>query len=317
VPTLLDYRRRIRSVKNTQQITRAMKFIAAAKLRRAQEGVFAARPYARGILRVLRSAAARVETTAHPLLERRPEERLLVVVVTGDRGLCGAFNTNVIRRATEFFREHASQEIQVIAAGKKGRDTLRRRGRTFAAEYMNVSGKVEFATAKEISARIAEMYAKREVDGVYAIYNEFKNVMVQKLRTMKLLPIDPGILISETEDAGKEKAEGQEPGEMAEGVKQREGEKGNAPLLVDYIYEEPIEEIFSGLLPRYLDSEVFRVMLESAAAEHAARMTAMDSATRNAAKFIDRLTLDMNKIRQASITKELIEIVSGAASATS
>ena len=313
MPTLLDYRRRIRSVKNTQQITRAMKFIAAAKLRRAQEGVFAARPYARGILRVLRSAAARVETTAHPLLERRPEERLLVLVVTGDRGLCGAFNTNVIRRATEFFREHASQEVQIIAAGKKGRDTLRRRGRTFAAEYMNVSGKVEFSTAEEISGRIAEMYAKREVDGVYAIYNEFKNVMVHKLRTVKLLPIDPGVLVSETEDAGKEKSTGQEPGEMATPGKQQE----NPPLLVDYIYEEPIEEIFSGLLPRYLDSEVFRIMLESAAAEHAARMTAMDSATRNASKFIDRLTLDMNKIRQASITKELIEIVSGAASATS
>jgi F-type H+-transporting ATPase subunit gamma len=302
VPTLLDYRRRIRSVKNTQQITRAMKFIAAAKLRRAQEGVFAARPYARGILRVLRSAAARVETTAHPLLERRPEERLLVVVVTGDRGLCGAFNTNVIRRAAEFFREHTSQEIQIIAAGKKGRDTLRRRGRTFAAEYMNVSGKVEFATAEEISGRIAEMYAKREVDGVYAIYNEFKNVMVQKLRTAKLLPIDPGVLVSETEDSGEEK-----PAVAPE----------NPATQVDYIYEEPIQEIFAGLLPRYLDSEVFRVLLESVAAENAARMTAMDSATRNAAKFIDRLTLDMNKIRQASITKELIEIVSGAASATS
>jgi F-type H+-transporting ATPase subunit gamma len=300
VPTLLDYRRRIRSVKNTQQITRAMKFIAAAKLRRAQEGVFAARPYAREILRVLRSAAARVETAAHPLLERRPEERLLVMVVTGDRGLCGAFNTNVIRHATEFFREHASQEIQVIAAGKKGRDTLRRRGRTFAAEYMNVSGKVEFATAEEISGRIAEMYAKREVDGVYAIYNEFKNVMVQKLRTVKLLPIDPGVLISEGEGLSQEETAAPE----------------NPATQVDYIYEEPIQEIFAGLLPRYLDSEVFRVLLESVAAENAARMTAMDSATRNAAKFIDRLTLDMNKIRQASITKELIEIVSGAASAT-
>ncbi|MGA8367276.1 MAG: ATP synthase F1 subunit gamma [Candidatus Acidiferrales bacterium] len=313
MPTLLDYRRRIRSVKNTQQITRAMKFIAAAKLRRAQEGVFAARPYAREILRVLRSAAARVETTAHPLLERRPEERLLVVVVTGDRGLCGAFNTNVIRRAMEFFRKHSSQEIQVIAAGKKGRDTLRRRGRTFAAEYMNVSGKVEFATAKEISGRIAEMYAKREVDAAYAIYNEFKNVMVQRLRTVKLLPIDPGVLVSEAEDSEKDMVAADERGEAAAPGKQQE----NPPLLVDYIYEEPIEEIFSGLLPRYLDAEVFRVLLESAAAENAARMTAMDSATRNASEFIDRLTLEMNKIRQAGITKELIEIVSGAASATS
>jgi F-type H+-transporting ATPase subunit gamma len=313
VPTLLDYRRRIRSVKNTQQITRAMKFIAAAKLRRAQEGVFAARPYAREIRRVLRSAAARVETTAHPLLERRSEERLLVVVLTGDRGLCGAFNTNVIRSASEFFREHTSQKIQVIAAGKKGRDTLRRRGWSFAGEYMNVSGKVEFATAKEISARIAEMYARRDVDGVYAIYNEFKNVMVQRLRTGKLLPIDPAILVSGAEASEEEMSTGQERGETPAPEKPPE----NPPLLVDYIYEEPIEEIFSGLLPRYLDAEVFRILLESAAAEHAARMTAMDSATRNASEFIDHLTLDMNKIRQASITKELIEIVSGAASATS
>jgi len=313
VPTLLDYRRRIRSVKNTQQITRAMKFIAAAKLRRAQEGVFAARPYAREILRVLRSAAARVETTVHPLLERRPEERLLVVVVTGDRGLCGAFNTNVIRQTAEFFRDHGSQKIQVIAAGKKGRDTLRRRGWTFASEYLNVSGKVEFTTAKEISARIAEMYAGREVDAVYAIYNEFKNVMMQRLRTAKLLPIDPGVLVPERETGEGETVASQERGETAASEEPKE----NSALLVDYIYEEPIEQIYSGLLPRYLDSEVFRILLESAAAEHAARMTAMDSATRNASKFIERLTLDMNKIRQASITKEIIEIVSGAASATS
>jgi F-type H+-transporting ATPase subunit gamma len=312
--TLLDYRRRIRSVKSTQQITRAMKFVAAAKLRRAQEGVFAARPYAREILRVLRSAAARMELTVHPLLERRPEERILVVVLTGDRSLCGAFNTNVLRRATAFLHENAPKNPQVIAIGKKGRDTLRKRGWKLAGEYLNVSAKVDFLTAKEIARRIAELYAGREVDAVYAVYNEFKNVLVQKLRTEKLLPIDPGVLVSESLQPGKKSAAGEGlPGESLPKDLSPSGES----LLVDYIYEEPIREIFDALVPRYLESEVFRILLESAAAEHAARMTAMDSATRNAAELIDKVTLEMNKIRQAGITKELIEIVSGAASATS
>jgi F-type H+-transporting ATPase subunit gamma len=297
--TLLDFRRRIRSVKSTQQITRAMKFVAAAKLRRAQEGVFAARPYAREILRVLRSAAARMESTAHPLLERRPEERILTVVLTGDRSLCGAFNTNVLRRATTFFREQSSKTIQVMAIGKKGRDTLRKRGASVVAEYINVSANVDYVTAKEIGGKIGEMYAAGEVDAVYAVYNEFKNVMVQRLCTAKLLPIDPAVLASE---AGHSTGIG--------------ADQEEAPL-VDYLYEEPLSDIFGGLLPRYLEAEVFRILLESAAAEHAARMTAMDSATRNASELIDKLTLEMNKIRQAGITKELIEIVSGAASATS
>ncbi len=192
--TLLDYRRRIRSVKSTQQITRAMKFVAAAKLRRAQEGVFAARPYAREILRVLRSAAARIESTVHPLLERRAEERILTVTLTGDRSLAGAFNSNVIRRAMLFARENSSKKIQAIAIGKKGRDTLKKRGWVFVAEFLGVSTKVEFGTAKEIAAKITEMYSKGEVDAVYAVYNEFKNVIVQKLTVMKLLPIDPAVL---------------------------------------------------------------------------------------------------------------------------
>ncbi|MGA8766537.1 MAG: ATP synthase F1 subunit gamma [Candidatus Acidiferrales bacterium] len=314
MPTLLDYRRRIRSVKSTQQITRAMKFISAAKLRRAQEGVFAARPYAGEILRVMRSAAARMESAAHPLLERRPEEKILVVVLTGDRSLCGAFNTNVIRRAILFIQENSSKKSQMIAIGKKGRDTLRKRGWAIAGEYLNVSAKVDFLIAKEIAGQIAGLYAAGEVDAVYAVYNEFKNVMVQNLRTAKLLPIDPGILDEEsvqktdmppTSHAGSEETL---PHDLSASGKAQ---------LVDYIYEEPVEEIFGGLVPRYLEAEVFRILLESAAAEHAARMTAMDSATRNASDLIDSLTLDMNKIRQASITKELIEIVSGAASATS
>jgi F-type H+-transporting ATPase subunit gamma len=314
MPTLLDYRRRIRSVKSTQQITRAMKFVAAAKLRRAQEGVFSARPYAREILRVLRSAAARMETPAHPLLERRPEERLLVMVLTGDRSLCGAFNSNVIRHAAEFLRAHSQLKIELIVVGRKGRDTLRRRGFQFVGEYLNISASVDFGKAKEISARIAELYSSGEVDAVYAVYNEFKNVMVQKLQAQKLLPIDPAVLASEAGGVDERSVEGHAgPGSS---LPMQPAAAGTG-LLVDYIYEQPVAEIFGGLVPRYLDAEVYRILLESAAAEHAARMTAMDSATRNARELIDKLTLQMNKIRQAAITKELIEIVSGAGSATS
>ena len=314
MPTLLDYRRRIRSVKSTQQITRAMKFISAAKLRRAQEGRFAARPYAGEILRVMRSAAARMESAAHPLLERRAEEKILVVVLSGDRSLAGAFNTNVIRRALQFLRENSSKKPQVVAVGKKGRDQLRKRGWTIAAEYLNVSNRVDFAIAKEIAGKIAELYSNREVDAVYAAYNEFKNVMVQRLRVAKLLPIDPGILDYETAEKS-----GMPPTSSAgreESLPHDLSASGRMQL-VDYIYEEPVAEIFGGLVPRYLEAEVFRILLESAAAEHAARMTAMDSATRNASELIDTLTLQMNKTRQAAITKELIEIVSGAAVATS
>jgi F-type H+-transporting ATPase subunit gamma len=314
MPTLIDYRRRIRSVKSTQQITRAMKFISAAKLRRAQEGVFAARPYAGEILRVMRSAAARMESAAHPLLERRPEEKILLVVLTGDRSLAGAFNTNVIRRTIQFVRENSSKKLQMVAVGKKGRDQLRKRGWTIAAEYLNVSSKVDFSIAKKIAGRIAELYSSRQLDAVYAVYNEFKNVMVQKLRVAKMLPIDPGIL--DHEAAEKSGMPVTSSGGSEESLPHDLSASGKSQL-VDYIYEEPVEEIFSGLVPRYLEAEVFRILLESAAAEHAARMTAMDSATRNASELIDSLTLDMNKIRQAGITKELIEIVSGAASATS
>ncbi|MGH9737496.1 MAG: ATP synthase F1 subunit gamma [Candidatus Acidiferrales bacterium] len=308
--TLLDYRRRIRSVKSTQQITRAMKFVAAAKLRRAQEGVFAARPYAHEIVRVLRSAAARMDTAVHPLLERRPEEKILIVVLTGDRSLAGAFNTNVLRRAVAFAREKSSMRIEGIAIGKKGRDTLRKRGWKLASEYLGVSSKVEYSKAKEISAKIAELYDNKDVDAVYAVYNEFKNVLVQRLRVEKLLPVDPGVLGSQAEEIV---AEAPIAGESLP----RDLAPSGQGTLVDYIYEEPVNEIFDHLVPRYLESEVFRILLESAAAEHAARMTAMDSATRNASELIDRLTLEMNKIRQATITKELIEIVSGAASAMS
>jgi F-type H+-transporting ATPase subunit gamma len=314
MPTLLDYRHRIRSVRSTQQITRAMKFAAAAKLRRAQEGVFSARPFAREILRVMRSAAARMEAPAHPLLERRREERLLVVVLTGDRPLCGAFNANVLRHTTDFFGKRSSEKIEVMVVGRKGRDTLRKRGWSFQGEYLNVSASVEFTKAKEIASQIAELYTKGEADAVYAIYNEFKNVMVQNLRAEKVLPIDPSVLTREPAEVEPMSAAGHSD---APGPLPTEPSPRGTSLLVDYIYEEPVAEIFSRLVPLYLESEILRILLESAAAEHAARMTAMDSATRNAAELIDKLTLEMNKIRQAGITGELIEIVSGAASAMS
>lgn len=312
MPTLLDYRRRIRSIKSTQQITRAMKFVAAAKLRRAQTGVFAARPYAREIVRVLRSAAARMETAAHPLLERRPEERVLAVILTGDRSLAGAFNANVIRRAIRFLRERAANKNEILIVGKKGRDTLRKRGWKFVAEYLNVSSAVDFGKAKEIAAKIADLYTKKEVDAVYVIYNEFKNVIVQRLRVEKLLPIDPAVVAEKRDEAESAAGRGDSESSLP-----RELSPSGKSFIVDYIYEQPVEEIFAHLVPRYLEAEVFRILLESAAAEHAARMTAMDSATRNASELIDRLTLQMNKTRQAAITKELIEIVSGAASAVS
>jgi F-type H+-transporting ATPase subunit gamma len=285
MPTLIDFRRRIRSVKNTQQITRAMKFVAAAKLRRAQESVFAARPYVRAIRQVLQSAISRIENPQHPLLARRPEEKILLLLVSGDKGLCGAFNTNVIRKGLEFSREHAQQTLAVIAAGKKGRDALRKRKISLVAEYLNFSTRVEFSKAKEIGEKVISAYSAGEVDAVYAVYNEFKSVLAQRLILEKLLPIE-----------------------------QSELQRAEITTLVDYIYEQPAAEILNSLLPRHIEAQIFRVLLESAAAEHAARMTAMDAATNNAAELIDSITLHMNKVRQASITREIIEIVSGAAS---
>jgi F-type H+-transporting ATPase subunit gamma len=295
MPTLLDYRRRIRSVRNTQQITRAMKFVAAAQLRRAQARVFAARPYAAGILRVLRSAVGRVEEPLHPMLAARPENHLLVLVVSGDKGLCGAFNTNVIRRANDFFAHHRQQHLELMPVGKKSRDALRKQPFEIVAEFLDISRRVEFAEAKRIAARIAELYADEKIDAVYAIYNEFKTVLIQSLIVEKLLPIAPEVL--------------EEAKEAAAGRRSAQAEAA----AVDYLYEQPPREIFERLLPRYLETEIYRVLLESAAAEQAARMTAMDSATNNAGELIDQLTLEMNKVRQATITREIIEVVSGAA----
>jgi F-type H+-transporting ATPase subunit gamma len=288
MPTLLDFRRRIRSVKNTQQITRAMKFVAAARLRRAQEAALAARPYAKELVRVLRSTISRIAEPQHPLLARRPEERVLALVLTGERGLAGAFNTNILRKANEFFRANKGRKLSVIPVGKKGRDALRKAGFNLISEYINALARVEFATVREISNLVTDLYSKGEIDSVYIVFSEFKTVMAANLTVEKLLPVDP------------------------EQVK--EGAEGQASSQVDYIYEQPEEQLLDKLLPRYVESQVQRAMLESSAAEHAARMTAMESATKNAGDVIEALTLHMNKVRQAAITKEIIEIVSGASS---
>jgi F-type H+-transporting ATPase subunit gamma len=293
--TLLDFRRRIRSVKNTQQITRAMKFVAAARLRRAQEAALAARPYAVELARVLRSTMARIESPEHPLLAKRPENNILVIVLTGERGLAGAFNSNVLRKAQEFFRSHQGKKITTIPVGKKGRDSLRRAGFTFAAEYVNVLARVDFRTAREIANLVAELYTKEEIDSVYIIFSEFKSVMVPTLAVEKLLPVE-AIREEDTDKADQS---------------DRKTKKSNESP-IDYIYEQPEEQILAKLLPRYVETQILRAMLESSAAEHAARMTAMEAATNNANDVIEALTLHMNKVRQAAITKEIIEIVSGA-----
>ncbi|SRR6266571_2699238 len=289
MPTLLDFRRRIRSVKNTQQITRAMKFVAAARLRRAQEAALAARPYAKELVRVLRSTMSRIVEPQHPLLARRPEEAILALVMTGERGLAGAFNTNILRKANEFFRTNKGKRIAVIPVGKKGRDSLKKSGFHIIAEYINVLARVEFGTAREISDLVSDLYGKGEIDSVYVVFSEFKTLMSSNLTLEKLLPVET---MQAEEGAGGPPASSQ----------------------VDYIYEQPEEQLLDKLLPRYVETQVLRAMLESSAAEHAARMTAMESATKNAGDVIEALTLHMNKVRQAAITKEIIEIVSGASS---
>jgi F-type H+-transporting ATPase subunit gamma len=286
MPTLLDFRRRIRSVKNTQQITRAMKFVAASRLRRAQESALAARPYSSELVRMLRSIMGRIDEPQHPLLAERPEERILAIVLTGERGLAGAFNTNILRKANEFLREHKDKKLSVVPVGKKGRDALKRAGFSFAAEYINVLAKVEFGTAREIADLVTKLYKEDQIDAVYLIFSEFKNVMTANLKVEKLLPVEP------------ERSEGGD-------AKQPESQ-------VDYIYEQAPEKLLGALLPKYIEAQILRAMLESSAAEYAARMAAMESATRNAGEVIQALTLHMNKVRQAAITKEIIEIVSGA-----
>jgi F-type H+-transporting ATPase subunit gamma len=289
--TQLDIKRRIRSVKNTQQITRAMKFVAAARLRRAQERAFAARPFARAITRLVHSVAARAPESTHPLLQRRAEKRILLLAVSGERGLCGAFNANVIRRTLEFLREHTQQNPSLIVLGRKIRDAMRKQRWKIAAEHVDVTMRPDLSKAGEIAGEVISLYESGEVDAVYIVFNEFKSVLAQNLKLERLLPIE--------RDSPRT---GDQP-------------EPKADAGIDYLYEQPPTDILGRLLPRYVQVQLFRALAESAAAEHAARMTAMDSATNNAGELIDQLTLYMNKVRQAAITKEIIEVVSGAASA--
>ena len=271
-----------------------MKFIAAARLRRAQETAVSLRSYAGGIREVLRSAMSRIENPEQfPMLAERPEERVLVLVTAGERGLCGAFNANVLRRAFEFLREKSDKSVEVIAIAKKSRDAFRKRSWKIAREYVDVTSRADLAKAREMAAEVMKIYQAGAADSVYLVYNEFKNVMMQTLRVEKLLPLDPA----------------------AFGVHEKAATLASSTETVDYIYEQPATEIFNKLVPRYVEMQIYRMLAESSAAEHAARMTAMESATSNASDVIDALTLHMNKVRQAAITREIIEVVSGAASA--
>ena len=283
MPALIDIRRRIRSVKSTQQITKAMKMVAAAKLRRAQEAMFAARPYARKMLEVLNDVAARASEGAHPLLVERGHDKTLLVVITGDKGLCGAFNANIIRAATRFVEERRGSGVELSVVGRKARDAMRRRGYKVRGERVGVFQPLRYAVARELAKELVEAFTSGAADEVYLVYNEFKSVIQQRIVVDRLLPIERHELA---------------PQQAA----------------VDYLYEPEPAGIFKSLLPRHVEVQVWKALLESQAAEHGARMTSMDSATNNASEMIDALTLYMNKVRQAAITKEIIEVVSGAGS---
>ena len=291
MPNLLDIRRRIKSVKNTQQITKAMKMVSAAKLKRAQDRVVTARPFANKMIEVIGELAKRTdEDFHHPLLDLRGNERYLLVLITADKGLCGAFNTNLEKAAQAFIKENSSQTVELLAIGRKGRDFFRSRHAVIAGEYIGLTGKgrVEFSEALEVAGSIIKLYTEDEgIDKVFLIYNEFKSVLQQRVILEQLLPV------ARTEE---------------------EVPDSKGPVsLVDYIYEQPPAEIFAQLLPRLVETQIFRALLESIASEQGARMTAMDSASKNASELIDSLTLNMNRIRQAAITNEIIEVVSGAA----
>jgi F-type H+-transporting ATPase subunit gamma len=357
MPNILDIRRRIRSVINTRQITKAMKVVSAAKLRRAQERALAARPYARMLTNVLKSLVSRAEiydpetgAPKHPLLAQREEKNILLIVVTGDKGLAGAFNANITKAALRFLELKDGKNIDIEAVGRKGRDFLRRRypaakvqtrslaelaesieaegeaaeraGTTqITGEHIGVLGKVEFAQAAALARNVIERYCREEIDSVYVVFNEFKSVIAQRLVVEQVLPIgqigEPAVRLAEelTEEEKKRAVEAAIT--AGAGMRATEGSPETVSQFgteqVDYIYEQPPEDLFRSLLPKYVGIQIFRALLESVAAEHAARMTAMDSATNNATDMIDSLTLIMNRARQAKITKEIIEIVSGAA----
>jgi F-type H+-transporting ATPase subunit gamma len=285
MPSLIDIRRRIRSVKNTQQITRAMKMVSAAKLRRAQDRVVAARPYARLLDDVLSDLAAAAQADPNvgdnPMLAQREEKRIELLFFTSDKGLAGAFNSNLLKASLRFYSEHPDAEISLVLLGRKGRDFYRKRNATILAEYVNVLNKVQYQDAAEIARTTIERFRNGEIDSVYLLNNEFKSVILQRLSVKKLLPV----------------------------------KLPEKPVEHDTIFEQPPLEMLERVLPRFVETEIYRSMLETSAAEHAARMTAMDAASNNAADVIETLTLNMNRVRQAAITKEIIEVVSGAAAA--
>ncbi len=286
MPSLIDLRRRIRAVKNTQQITKAMKMVAASKLRRSQERIMNARPYASQMHRVLSSVASRVDPSIHPLLtvrEPRPDARTLVIVVTGDKGLCGSFNTNAIKAGATFIVE-SSQPCTLGLVGRKGRDFFGRRGFDVLFEQIGLFQKLRYDDARAIAQTAIEAFISGKVDRVVLVYNEFRSVMSQRVVVDQLLPIARG-------DVDMTAADGAQ---------------------IDYLYEPSPQDIFNQLLPRYIEVQVYRALLESNAAFFAAQMTAMDTATKNSAEMIGNLTLYMNKVRQAAITREIIEVVSGA-----
>jgi F-type H+-transporting ATPase subunit gamma len=286
---LIDIRRRVRAVKSTQQITKAMKMVSASKLRRAQERIVNARPFAHKMLSVLNSLAARVDPSAHPLLRQPPADaagRTLLIVITADKGLCGSFNSNVIKAATAFTHESTARQVALGLVGRKGRDFFRRRGFDVRYEDVGLFSALKLSHAQAIAERAIEEFTAGRVSSVYLVYNEFKSVMTQRVIVERLLPIAK---LEDTPQDGR-----------------------NAEPGIDYLYEPSPEAIIGELLPKHVESQIYRALLESAASEHAARMTAMDSATRNATEMIDQLTLYMNKVRQAAITREIIEVVSGA-----
>ncbi len=291
MPSLLDIRRRIRAVKSTQQITKAMKMVAASKLRRAQDRIQHGRPFAMQMRRVLSGLATRVDAAAHPLLDERKAPRangkVLLLVITADRGLCGSFNANVIKAAANFITERPDRPVALGLIGRRGRDYYAKRGFEMLIERINLFAKLFFGDAQEIAKTAMDAFTSGQVDAVHMVYNEFKSVLQQRVVVEQLLPIPRAEI-----EAGEAPAPGTPP--------------------VDYLYEPTPEELFKTLLPRHVEVQVYRALLESNAAFYAAQMTAMDAATRNSGEMIESLTLYMNKVRQAAITREIIEVVSGA-----
>ena len=303
MPSLIDLRRRIRAVKNTQQITKAMKMVAASKLRRAQERIMNARPYAVQMQRVLTSVAARVDPSIHPLLTSRepsPDAKTLLIVVTGDKGLCGSFNTNVIKAGAQFLVDRPNQ-CTLGLVGRKGRDFFVRRAFEVMFEQINIFQKLRYEDAQAIGKAAVDAFLSGQVDRVMLVYNEFRSVISQRVVVDQLLPI------RRSEVDGEGSGKGETDGAVAPVVP-----GGDPRAQIDYLYEPEPLEIFNQLLPRYIEVQIYRALLESNAAFFAAQMTAMDTATKNSAEMIGNLTLYMNKVRQAAITREIIEVVSGA-----